>query len=135
MTELVSLTAEDEYVKVVYMLTPSRAVDLFLGDLTRKSRSRSERTTHSYRRQLVKFVDMLEAGNRQMDVRDITADDCRRFLDRYLRNAPNYQALVYSQLNSFMKWLYLQDRIKRNPLDHVPRPVRVPAAEIGRAHV
>jgi integrase len=124
------LPAQDEHVTVVYMLTPSHAVDLYIGDLQRKSRSKSGRTAYSYQRVLYKFADMLEAGGRHVDVKDISADDCRRFLDRYLRQAPNYQALIYSYLNSFLEWLYLQERIRRNPLDHVPRPRRVAAADL-----
>jgi len=124
------LPADDETVIVLDMLTPSRAVDLYIGDLTRRSRSRSGRTAYSYRAVLDKFADMLEAGGRRIDVKDITPDDCRRFLDRYLRRAPNYQALIYSYLNGYLQWLYLQERIRKNPLDHVPRPRRIAAADL-----
>jgi len=126
---LVPLPFEDANVIVVEMLKPSKAVDLYLGDLTRRSRSESGRTAESYRRILDKFTDMLEAqGDR--DVRTISSDDCRRFLNFYLRRAPNYQALIYSILNSFLEWLYLQERIKQNPLDRVPRPRRVAAVDL-----
>ena len=119
------LPPEDANVIVLDMLTPSHAVDLFIGDLTRRSRSKSGRTAYNYRQVLNKFVEMLEAGGRRLDVKDISSDDCRHFLDLYLRSAPNYQALVYSYLNSFLSWLYLQERIRKNPLDHVPRPRRI----------
>lgn len=121
-------TVEDANVVFVAMLTPSHAVDLFLGDLARRSRSQSGRTVDSYRRILDKFTDQLGVDK---DVTEITTDDCRRFLDRDARGRngqrlkPGTQATNYAILNSFFKWLYLQDRIKRNPLDHVPRPRRI----------
>jgi len=123
------LPSEDANVIVLPMLKPSRAVDLFLGDLTRRSRSESGRTAVSYRRILNKLVDQLEAGG-DKDVKNITPDDCRRFLDRYLHTSTNYQALIFSVLNSFLEWLYLQERIRSNPLDRVPRPRRVAAVDL-----
>lgn len=119
---------EDSNVVVVLMLTPTHAVDLFLGDLSRRSRSQSGRTVDSYRRQLDKFTDSLGTTK---DVTEITSDDCRRFLDLNARGAkgrgpvkPGTQATTYAILNSFLSWLYQQQRIKKNPLDHVPRPRR-----------
>jgi site-specific recombinase XerD len=113
---------EDANVVVVAMLTPTHAVDLFLGDLARRSRSESGRTVASYRRYLDHFTDSLRPG---LDVTDLTPDDCRKFLDRYARKAPGYQATVHAILNSYFKWLYQQQRIKKNPLDHVTRPRRI----------
>ena len=118
---------EDANVVVVLMLTPTHAVDLFLGDLSRRSRSQSGRSVDSYRRLLDKFTDSLGTAK---DVREITSDDCRRFLDLNARGVkgrpikPGTQATNYAILNSFLGWLYQQDRIKKNPLDHVPRPLR-----------
>src|SRR4029077_12624620 len=60
MSLLHPLTPEDANVIVVVMLTPSQALDLFIGDLTRKTRSKSDRTAHSYRPVLSKFVEQLE---------------------------------------------------------------------------
>src|SRR4029077_2927114 len=65
MSVLNPLPPEDANVIVVSMLTPSHAVDLFIGDLTRKSRSRNGRTAYSYRQVLNKFANMLEAGGRK----------------------------------------------------------------------
>jgi site-specific recombinase XerD len=118
---------EDANVVVVLMLTPTHAVDLFLGDLSRRSRSQSGRTVDSYRRLLDKFTDSLGTTK---DVTEITSDDCRRFLDLNARGVkgrpvkPGTQAHTYAVLNSFLGWLYQQQRIKKNPLDHVPRPRR-----------
>lgn len=126
-TLLQPLPPEDANVVIVHMLTTSRAVDLYLGDLTRRSRSESGRTADSYRRVLYKFIDGLRPDE---DVTALTPDDCRRFLDRYNKRKPGTQATNYAILNSFLEWLYRQQRIKRNPLDHVPRPRRIPAEDL-----
>jgi integrase len=111
------------------MLTPSKAVDLFLGDLTRRSRSKSGRTAGNYQRILDKFTDHL-ARRGELDVGDIDADDVRAFLNQYVKNAAGYQSNIYSTLNSFFRWLYLQRRVKRNPLDDIPRPLRIRAEDL-----
>jgi integrase/recombinase XerC len=118
------LPLDTDAVMIVLMLTPSRAVDLFLGDLNRRSRSKTGRTAASYRRLLDKFTDQLERHG-DIDVTEITPDDCRRFLDGYARRAVGYQATIHATLNSYLEWLYQQQRIKRNPLDHVRRPRRI----------
>ena len=120
--------SEDTDVVFVAMLTTSRAVDLFLGDLARRSRSESGRSVSSYQRILFRFADTLRPD---LDVTEITSDDCRNFLDLCAtrktgnrQTSKGTQATTYAILNSFLKWLYLQQRVKRNPLDHVPRPRR-----------
>ena len=71
------LQVDSANVTFVFMLTPSQALDQFIGDLTRKSRSKSGRTPDSYRRTLAKFVEQLEAGGgRKVDVSKITATFC-----------------------------------------------------------
>jgi site-specific recombinase XerD len=130
MSVLQPLPPEDAYAIVVVMLTPSQAVDLFIGDLTRKSRSKSGRTAHSYRAVLDKFAAQLESGGRKTDVQNISSDECRVFLDNYLRRSQNYQALVYSIMNSFFTWLVKQERIRKNPLLQVERPLRAPAVDL-----
>jgi integrase len=128
MSAMEQLPPEDANVVVVHMLTPSSAVDLYLGDLARHSRSQDGRTVVSYRRILDKFTDHL--GN-QKDVTEITSDDCRRFLDTYARGVkgkphkPGTQANTYAIVNGFLSWLYMQQRIRKNPLDHIPRPRRM----------
>lgn len=124
---LAPLPPEDANVVVVPMLTISRAVDLFIGDISRKSRSEDGRTAASYRRILAKFVDHMPVD---ADVTEIRDDDCRRFLDRWATRKPGTQANVYKILNSFLGWLYRHQRIRRNPLDHVPRPRQLPAEDL-----
>lgn len=130
-----SLAAEDSNgeapdVVFVAMLTPSHAVDQFLGDLSRRSRSKEDRSAKAYRRTLDRFCDQLP-NVYNMDVSEITPDDCRRFLDLCARKvkgsgrtSQGTQATIYSHLNSFFEWLYQQERIKKNPMDRIQRSKR-----------
>ena len=117
-------TDEDANVVVVAMLTPSHAVDLFLGDLESRSKSETGRTVASYRRTLDHFTDSLRPD---LDVADITPDDCRRFFARFSGKSPGYRHTLYAILNSYFRWLDLQGRIKKNPLAQVPRPRKIAA--------
>jgi integrase len=107
------------------MLTVGRAIDLFLGDLTR--RGATERTRRTYARLLDKFCDRLPDD---YDVSKITTDDCRRWLDTFASRARGTQAHAESVLSSFLKWLYLDGKIARNPMDRLPRTRRIPAADL-----
>jgi hypothetical protein len=78
------------------------------------------RAAQDYRRTLDRFVDTLPAD---WDVTQITSDDRRRS-DR-TRLAQGTQGTYYAHLNSFLEWLYQQQRICKNPPDHVRRPRRV----------
>jgi Phage integrase, N-terminal SAM-like domain len=98
------------------MLTVDRAIDLFLGDLTR--RGATERTRRTYARLLDKFCDRLPDD---YDVSKITTDDCRRWLDTFASRARGTQAHAESVLASFLRWLYLDGKVARNPMDRVPR--------------
>jgi site-specific recombinase XerD len=103
------------------MLTPTHAVDAFLDDLAAKSKSRKGRTETSYRRVLDKFTDTL--GPR-IDVTEITSDHVRGFFAAQ-RWATNTYATNYAILNSFFRWLSRGNRIRRNPMEDIPRPSRV----------
>jgi integrase/recombinase XerD len=115
------------------MLTPDQATDLFLGDL--EMRGSSKRTVDTYRRILDQFAAWLPQG---VDVAKISTDECRRFLNllngQKRRGGGRYsqgtRAHTYSVLSSFFRWLYRTERIKRNPLERVDRPRRVPADDL-----
>jgi site-specific recombinase XerD len=108
------------------MLTADLATDLFLGDLQR--RGCSKRTVDTYRRHLDKLCDRLP---RDLDVAKITEDDCRRFLDYWNQKAPGTRAHAFSVMSSFFKWLYKAQKIKRNPMDRMDRPRRLPAEDLN----
>jgi len=101
------------------MLTVDDAVDRYLGDLAR--RGKSDRTRDTYGRTLDDFCGSLP---RHWDVAKIGADDVRRFLDRYNRNAAAYRAQKDSILRGFFHWLYVNEQIKRSPMDRMLPPKR-----------
>jgi site-specific recombinase XerD len=107
------------------MLTITRATDLFLDDLL--SRGYSQRTVDTYRRLLDKFADSVPAD---YDVGQVTDEDCRRYFLRFSRSAPGTRAHAFSVLSSFFKWLYGTEKIKRNPLDRMTRPKRIPSEDL-----
>lgn len=114
-------------------MNTSRAVDLFLGDISR--RGYSERTRSTYSRILDKLCDRLPLDS---DVSKVTTDDLRRFLDtmsgRKKRGKGTYsrgtQAHTEAVLSSFFGWLYHEQKIVRNPMDRLPRTRRIPAQDL-----
>jgi integrase len=106
----------------------SRAVDLWLGELARSGRA--EGTRDAYRRHLDKFTDHVERTRLDADVREVTTNDCRSFLDKWLRVsektgkpiAPATICNVHSALSGLFGWLYLEDEIEANPMIRVRRP-------------
>ncbi len=107
------------------MLTITRATDLFLDDLL--SRGYSQRTVDTYRRLLDNLSDSVPAD---YDVGQVTEDDCRKFFTRFNRKAAGTRAHAFSVLSSFFKWLYFTEKIKRNPLDRMTRPKRIPSEDL-----
>jgi integrase len=118
--------AEDDIRIIVRpMLTTSQATDLFLGDLGLQAYS--PRTISTYRRVLYKFCDRLPDDQ---DITKVSPDDCRRFLNLSNHLAAGTRGHTYSVLSSFFSWLYHTEKIKRNPLDRIERPKRVPADDL-----
>ena len=110
---------------LVPMLPISRAVDLFLGDCAR--RGYSQRTLNTYGRLLDKFADRLPDDT---DVTELTVDHIRKYLDSWKGHAAGTRAHAYSVMSSFCKWLYLNGKVKRNPIDRLERPRRIPAENL-----
>src|SRR3954470_17777788 len=97
------LPPDDAEVEIVAMLTLSRAVDLWLGDLTRKRYS--PRTIKSYRDTLYKLCARLP---RETDVTEFRTDDLRAFLDLWGNRSTGTQGQVYAPVAGIFKWLYRQ---------------------------
>jgi integrase len=113
------VTEVAEGVIVRPMLTLDDAIDRYLGDLTR--RGKTERTRDTYRRTLDDFCDLLP---HHWDVAKIGPDDVRRFLDRYNRSSPAYRAQKDSILRGLFRWLYVNELIKRSPMERMLPPKR-----------
>ncbi len=106
------------------MLTTDRAVDLYLGDLSRRG---TDRTRTTYSRILYKFADRLPVD---LDVAKVKDDDCRRFLATMTHLAPGTQAHAFSVLSSFFKWLTRNEKIARNPMERLDPPRRIPSQDL-----
>jgi site-specific recombinase XerD len=100
----------------------SRAVDLWIGELARAGRS--EGTRASYRRHLWKLIEQLERQRPDIDVREVTATDCRRFLDAWVGKKASTICTVHSAVNGLFGWLYLEGEVEANPMIRIRRPRR-----------
>ena len=116
----------------------ARAIDLWMGELARGGRTESSRL--SYERYLFKLVDFLERSRPDVDVREVTTNDCRSFLDHWNGRAPSTICSIHSALKGLFSWLYLEGEIDANPMDRIarprrPRPEDVDVVTITRADV
>jgi integrase len=93
-----------------------------MGELARGGRAPS--TRRSYDRYLLKFAGQLESLRPELDVREVTANDCREFLDRWNDASPSTVCTIHSALNGFFAWLYLEGELDANPMARVARPRR-----------
>jgi integrase len=93
-----------------------------MGELARAGRTPSTRT--SYERYLFKFVDQLERSRPDADVREVTTNDCRAFLDRWNGRSASTVCSIHSALTGLFRWLYLEGEIETNPMVRIPRPRR-----------
>jgi integrase len=100
----------------------ARAVDLWVGELARAGRTESTRA--SYERYLFKLVDQLERSKVDVDVRDVTTNDLRAFLNNWLTASPSTVCSIHSALKGLFHWLYLEGDVDANPMSRIPRPRR-----------
>jgi integrase len=96
-----------------------RAIDVFQGEQARKGRS--PRTRDDYFRKLVLLCPY---DGDCPPVGDVTADDCRRVLDRWRDSAPGTRYHSWAVLSSFFGWLYRAGVIEVNPMARVEPPMR-----------
>jgi integrase len=100
----------------------SRALDMWMGELARGGRT--EGTRASYERYLFKLIDQIERSRPDADAREVTTNDCRAFLDRWIGNAPSTVCIIHSALSGLFSWLYLEGEVEANPMVRIPRPRR-----------
>jgi integrase len=100
----------------------SRAIDLWMGELARAGRTPATRA--SYERYLFKFVGQLERSRPDVDVREVTTNDCRHFLDGWSQQSSSTVCAIHSALNGFFSWLYLEGEVEANPMVRIARPRR-----------
>jgi integrase len=124
MTEIGFVRDEPEVI-IRVMLNADRAIDDFIGDCRRLGWS--ERSIATYERTLFEFADRLP---RDYDVDKINDDDVRRYLATKRHLAPGTVAGIEAHLSSWLKWLYLERKIARNPMDRLARTRRVAAEDL-----
>jgi site-specific recombinase XerD len=100
----------------------SRAVDLWMRELARAGRS--EGTRDGYRRHRWKFIKQLERQRPDIDVREVTANDCRIFLDGWVGKKASTICTVHSAVNGLFEWLYFEGEVEANPMIRIRRPRR-----------
>ena len=109
-----------EDAKMTLDMLLDRAIDRWLGELARSRRS--PRTRDTYRRCLYAFADTL---HRDCSVDEITADDCRQFLDRWVDASPSTMASNVSILTGFFRWLIDEGQVPEpGPMSRIRRPRR-----------
>lgn len=94
------------------------AIDAYIGELARRGRTPATRT---------KYQDILwklSAAVHPKDADEVTPDDCRRFLDRWLDASPSTMALHVSILRGFFDWLVEETAISSSPMERIKRPPR-----------
>ena len=100
----------------------ARAIDLWLGELSRAGRQ--DGTLDSYRRHLNKLVDQLERNRPDVDVREVSTNDCRTFLDNWRGRSASTVCTVHSAVNGLFDWLFLEGEVDVNPMARIKRPRR-----------
>ena len=99
----------------------TRAIDLYIGELARRGRRKT--TRDGYERLLFDFADLIDPlGERTVDA--ITADECRRFLDRWRDSSPSTLASSVSLLRGFFGFLEKEGHVERTPMRNIERPRR-----------
>jgi len=99
-----------------------RAIDLYLGDLARQGKS--PRTLETYGVRLMPLCGPWEVVEPR-DVRDVTADDLRAYLDTWRHSAPGTRYHAWAVLSGFFKWLYRAEMIDLNPMLRIEAPKRL----------
>ncbi|MHB8742549.1 MAG: tyrosine-type recombinase/integrase [Sulfuricaulis sp.] len=122
----VELRMDDPDVIVRFMLTTDRAIDDFLADC--RARGWSETSINSYGRTLFRFADRLPVDT---DVSKITTDDLRRYrATRQKKLSRNTMAGEEAHLSSFLKWLYQNRKIGKDPMGQLERTKRISAEDL-----
>jgi len=101
----------------------SDAADLYLGELTRAGRK--TKTITAYRATLYRLADMYPYH----DVRDLDAEDVRRFLDTFQTNRktgePNSGTTIGQRIghvDGFLVWLFQEGKVPRVASERIRRP-------------
>ena len=92
------------------------AIDLYVGELA--LRGRSQETRRAYERVLFLLADRYP----EKMVGEVSADDCRRFLDRWRDHAPATISQHVSIRSEFFRFLLDEGHIEKTPMERIKRP-------------
>jgi site-specific recombinase XerC len=95
-----------------------QATDLYVGELA--MRGCTPATRFSYQRILWAF----SARYHELAPWEVTPDDCRRFLDRWVDRSPATLAQYVSILRGFFTFLLDDQILETSPMDRIRRPPR-----------
>lgn len=113
------MTTHQSHVTMLPMIpTPSEAIDRYEGELARRGRAKA--TRQKYREVLWPFADHL--GRKSLQ--EITTDDCRRYLDRWVDASKSTIALYVSVVKGFLEFCKDEGWIATNPAEPLKRPKR-----------
>jgi integrase/recombinase XerC len=99
----------------------NRAIDVWLGELALQGRSKD--TLEDYRRDLYNFADRVDPhGDR--DVGEISEDDCRAYLNRFIDKSPSTLASKISIVKGLFRFFAEREQIAANPMARIKRPKR-----------
>jgi hypothetical protein len=85
---------------------------------------RQDGTLDAYRRHLSKLVDLLERNRPDVDVREVTTNDCRAFLDNWRSRKASTVCTIHSAVNGLFEWLFLEGEVEVDPMTRIKRPRR-----------
>jgi integrase len=104
-----------------------RAIDLYIADLARKGKAKD--TLRTYESRLLPMC-----GDKSVveprDASEITANDCRLYLDRWRDHAPGTRYHSWAVLSGFFMFLYRAEVIASNPMERVEPPKRLSPEEL-----
>ena len=97
----------------------NRAIDLYIGDLARRGRQKSTRT--SYQRLLFDLADLMP---RDCDTRELQLEDYEKFLDRWVDQSPSTLASSVSLAKGFSTFLHERGYADTDVAHPLKRPRR-----------
>lgn len=92
------------------------AIDLYIGELARLGRTQETRKTYS------RILNMLATDLRDKPPSEVTTDDLRKFLQRWIDNSPTTLAMHVSILKVFFRFLAENDIVETDPTIKLRRP-------------
>ena len=92
------------------------------GHFLRITRSLSAKTVSAYRQDLAKLIQYLDENRPDLSLETVDTETVRDFLQTQQHLSASSQARMISGLRTFYRYLLVEERIEKNPLDLVDSP-------------